>query len=251
MRGNLFKGLGYLYQGAGLLFKPGIWHYVVVPLTINILLFSAIIYYAYHQFNAWVVYLLDWLPDWLSFIDWLLWTTFALLITLLVVFTFSLLANLIAAPFNAFLAEAVEKHLTGEALSVAPRPLALEIVASLARELVKIAYYLPRALALVLLGFIPVINTVAPLLWFLFGAWMMAIQYVDYPMDNNRVSFDRMKLMLKEQRLTPLGYGSSVLIASIIPVINLIVMPAAVAGATLCWVNEFRELTKHSVSADV
>lgn len=240
MRGNFFKGLGYLYQGAGLLCKPGIWHYVVIPLVINILLFSAIIYYAYHQFNAWVVYLLNWLPSWLSFIDWLLWTIFAALVTLLVVFGFSLLANLIAAPFNGFLAEAVEKYLTGEPLTVSPRPLTLEIIASLWRELVKISYYLPRALALLLLGVIPVINTVAPLLWLLFGTWMLAIQYVDYPMDNNRISFDRMKLLLKEQRLTPIGFGSSVLMASLIPLVNLIVMPAAVAGATLCWVNEFR-----------
>ncbi|MCF7981788.1 MAG: sulfate transporter CysZ [Pseudomonadales bacterium] len=244
MQGNLFRGLGYLYQGAGLLLKPGIWHYVVIPLAINILLFSAIIYYAYHQFNSWVVYLMDWLPGWLSFIDWLLWITFALLITLLVVFSFSLLANFIAAPFNSFLAEAVERRLTGEALEVKPRPLILEILASLARELVKMAYYLPRALALLLLGFIPVVNTVAPVLWFLFGAWMMAIQYLDYPMDNSRISFDRMKMLLKEQRLTPLGYGSAVLLASIVPLVNLIVMPAAVAGATLCWVKEFRREAK-------
>ena len=125
-------------------------------------------------------------------------------------------------------------------MTVSPRPLTLEIIASLWRELVKISYYLPRALALLLLGVIPVINTVAPLLWLLFGTWMLAIQYVDYPMDNNRISFDRMKLLLKEQRLTPIGFGSSVLMASLIPLVNLIVMPAAVAGATLCWVNEFR-----------
>lgn len=240
MRGNLFKGAGYLYQGVKLLPKPGIRHYVLIPLSINILLFSVLIYYAYQQFNLWIAVALEWLPSWLSFLDWLLWLIFAVLILLLVVFTFSLLANFIAAPFNGFLAEAVEKHLTGKAPEVPQRPLATEIIASLARELVKISYYLPRALALLLLSFIPLINTAAPLLWFLFGAWMMAIQYLDYPMDNHRISFAEMKQQLKAERLTPLGYGICVLFAAMVPLLNLIVMPAAVAGATRCWVEEFR-----------
>lgn len=241
MRGNVFKGLGYLYRGAGLLNKPGIRHYVAIPLTINVLLFSAIIYYAYRQFGEWVGWIIEWLPDWLGFVDWLLWLTFGLVVLFLVLFTFNLLANLIAAPFNSFLAEAVERHVTGEASTVQPRPLLVEIMASLARELYKMGYYLPRVLLLFLVGLIPLVTPVAPFIWFLFGAWMMAIQYLDYPMDNNRVSFGRMRLQLREQRLTPLGYGTSVLLASMIPLVNLIVMPAAVAGATLCWVDEFRD----------
>ncbi len=240
MKGNIFRGLGYLYQGLGLLFKPGIWPYVVVPLTINLILFSLIIAYAYQQFNFWIVSILDWLPGWLSFVDWLLWMTFGLFILFIVIFTFNLLANLIAAPFNGFLAEAVERYLVGEPSRQKPRTLAKEVLVSLVREVRKMGYYLPRALLLFLLGLIPFITPIAPLLWFLFGAWMMAIQYLDYPMDNNRISFGRMRLELQEQRLTPLGFGSGVLLVAMVPLLNLIIMPAAVAGATVCWVKELR-----------
>lgn len=241
MAGNLFNGMSYLARGVSLLRQPGIRHYVWIPLCINILLFSLLIYSAYSQVNLWIAWLLDWLPGWLSFVDWLLWLIFALFVMLLVVFGFSLLANLIAAPFNAFLAEAVERHLTGRGPQVANRSLAKEVSASLGRELVKIAYYLPRALGLLLLGFIPLINLAAPFLWLLLGAWMMAIQYLDYPMDNHRTPFSTMRQQLRARSLTTLGFGGTVLMMSLIPLLNLIVMPASVAAATACWVDEFSE----------
>lgn len=241
MRGNLFSGAGYLWQGVGLLSKPGVRRYVLIPLLINILLFSVLIFYAYQQFDQWITALLNWLPGWLGFIDWLLWLIFAVLILLLVVFTFSFLANFIAAPFNAFLAGAVETYLTGSTSELPQRSLISEVLAGLSRELVKLGYYLPRALLLLLLSITPVLNMAAPLLWFLFGAWMMAIQYLDYPMDNHQIDFKQMRLQLRARRLTPLGYGAGVLLATMVPLVNLIVMPAAVAGATACWLEEFRD----------
>jgi CysZ protein len=67
---------------------------------------------------------------------------------------------------------------------------------------------------------------------------MMAIQYCDYPMDNNKVSFRQMKVMLAERRLTSLSFGAIVQIGMMIPLVNLIMMPAAVIGATLFWCEE-------------
>jgi uncharacterized protein involved in cysteine biosynthesis len=62
------------------------------------------------------------------------------------------------------------------------------------REWQKLAWYLPRAIVLLLLYFIPGIGqTVAPVLWFLFSAWMLAIQYCDYPFDNHKVPFKTMR----------------------------------------------------------
>jgi CysZ protein len=110
---------------------------------------------------------------------------------------------------------------------------------SIQRELHKLAYYLPRFLLLLVLTFIPVVNLVAPLLWFLFGAWMMSIQYCDYPMDNNKVSFRQMKQLMKARRVTSIGFGGLVQLGMLVPVVNLILMPAAVVGATIFWVEEY------------
>ncbi len=110
----------------------------------------------------------------------------------MVYYGFSVVANFIAAPFNGILSERVEQRLRGNSLSTELSLLQM-IPGTLARELAKLAYFLPRVLLLLILGFIPLINLATPVLWFIFSAWMMAIQYIDYPMDNNGLTFKRMK----------------------------------------------------------
>jgi CysZ protein len=76
----------------------------------------------------------------------------------------------------------------------------------------------------------------------LFGSWMMAIQYVDYPMDNNGVSFRKMRRSLSQQRLLHLGFGGGVSLLLMVPLVNFFAMPIAVAGATALYVGEHEAL---------
>jgi len=239
MKGNPFRGAGYLLRGIQMLPQPGIRQFVIVPLTVNILLFIGAIWLLINQFDQWVNYWLAKMPEWLSFLDFLLWPLFAVLVLVLVYYSFNVVANLIAAPFNGFLSEKVERSLRGEVLTDEGWGAVLALVPrAIGRELSKLAYYLPRFLLVLLVTFIPLVNVISPLLWFLFGAWMMAIQYCDYPMDNNKVSFKDMKLMLKRKRITSVGFGGLVQLGMMIPVVNLVLMPSAVIGATLYWVEE-------------
>jgi len=160
------------------------------------------------------------------------------LVFVMVYYSFSIVANIIAAPFNGFLSEKVEKRLRGDVITDEGWQAVIALIPrSIGRELSKLAYYLPRVLFLLLLSVIPVVNIVAPFLWLLFGAWMMAIQYCDYPMDNNKVSFKNMKLMLKSDRFTAIGFGGLTQVGMMIPILNLVLMPAAVVGATIYWVE--------------
>ena len=114
MQGNPFAGAGYLLQGLGLILKPRLRRFVLVPLAVNVILFGGLIWYGAGQFEA----LLDWLlPDWLDFLSWLLWPLFALTVLLVAFYGFTLVANLIAAPFNGLLAEKVEAYLGGAPLT--------------------------------------------------------------------------------------------------------------------------------------
>lgn len=241
MKGNPFQGAGYLVRGLKMLPDPQIRPFVLVPLLTNIILFVAAIWMLFSNFGGWVDSLIStFLPDWewLQFLHYLLWPLMALLVIVFVYYGFSMVANLIAAPFNGFLSEKVEKRLRGDVIQDEGWQAVLALVPrAIGRELAKLAYYLPRLLFLLVLSFIPVINIVAPLLWILFGAWMMAIQYCDYPMDNNKVSFKNMKNMLKADRLTSLGFGGLIQVGMMIPILNLILMPAAVVGATIYWVE--------------
>lgn len=236
---QLVKGFSYLLQGARLLSHPGLRLFVLLPLLVNIIMFSIGLGMLIFFVSGWMNSVLGWLPQWLTGITWLLWLLFALLFGMAVFFGFNLLANFIAAPLNGLLAEKVQLHLTGQTLGDANiAALVATIPHAIGREISKLTYYLPRVLLLVVLSFIPGINVIAPWLWLFFGAWMMVVQYIDYPMDNNGVSFRSMQRSLKQQRLLHLGFGGGVSILLMVPIVNFFAMPIAVAGATALYVAE-------------
>lgn len=242
MLGQPLVGAAALLKGARLLSAPGVRLFVVVPLVVNILLFTLSIWVLAMRFSPMVERLMGYLPDWLLWLEWLFWLLFALAAILLVFFLFSILANLIAAPFNGLLAEAVERHLNGEVPPPGGSLLGVlkETPAAILDELRKIAYYLIRAVPLLILYLIPPLNIAAPFLWVLFSAWMMALKYCDYPMGNHTIRFREQRQRLAERRLLGLGFGGTTLLATMIPVVNFLVMPAAVAGATVLWHEQLR-----------
>jgi CysZ protein len=234
------SGPGYLAAGLRLILRPGLRLFVLLPLTVNLLLFVALVSLAIQQFGFWVDALMPTLPEWLAFLEYLLWPLFVALVLLIIFFSFTLLANLIAAPFNGFLAEKVEAVVRGEDSSppFSWAELLAMIPRTLGRELRKLAYFLPRALGLLVLSLIPGLNLVAAPLWLLFGIWMMAVQYIDYPADNHKMSWDGMLAWLREKRWQSLGFGAATYAALLVPGLNILLMPAAVAGATVFWIRE-------------
>lgn len=237
------SGFSYLPAGFKLLLRPALWPYVLLPLGINILVFGSIVWLAADQFGTLVDALLPTLPEWLAWLAWLLWLVFVLVAAVIVLFTFSIVANFIAAPFNGLLAEAVERLLTGAAppASGSLWQAVREAPQALVDELRKLGYFILWAIPLALLSLVPLVNLVTPLLWALFSAWMLALQYLDYPLGNHGLRFAAQRQRLRAQPLLGLGFGGAVLIVTLIPLLNLVVMPAAVAGATRLWVERLRD----------
>ncbi|WP_339844645.1 sulfate transporter CysZ [uncultured Halopseudomonas sp.] len=233
------SGPDYLRQGWQLVRQPGLRRFVAIPLLLNLAVFAGLIGWGIRQFNIWMAQLMATIPQWLSFIEWLLWPLFALLVLLVLFFGFSILANLIASPFYGFLAEKVAEQERGEVSpSTGLRDIMLAVPRALGRELRKIAYYLPRLIILLLLSFVPVINLISSPLLIAFGVWMMAVQYIDLQADNDQVSFIDLLRWMRGRRLLSMGFGLPVYVGMLIPLINLLVMPSAVAGSTLLWVRE-------------
>lgn len=233
-------GVEYFVEGFRLIKRPGLRLFVILPMILNTLLFYWMVSASYELFDGWMVALMGWLPSWLSFLEWLFWPLYAIAIVMILAYCFVAVANIIGSPFYGLLSEKVEKELTGKSpesdegwgalLATVPR--------SLGRELRKQWYYLPRALLLLVLGLIPVVNLVVGVLWFLFSSWMMTLQYIDYPADNNKVSFMDMKRYAADRRWPSLSFGMLSYLVAMIPLVNLVAVPAAVCGATAFWVNE-------------
>ncbi len=243
-------GIGYFMRGFDIVRTPGIRRFVYIPLAVNVLLFSVAFYWLFGQIDQMMGALLDWLPDWLDWLSFLLWPLAVIAVLVLFSFLFSTIANWIAAPFNGLLAERVEQLLSGEPVdSGGWLDLVKDLPRIFKREVEKLIYYLPKALGVLLLWlllfFIPVIGQGAgTALWFLFTAWMMAIQYADYPFDNHKVRFAQMRQVLAADRSRSIGFGAMVTLFTMIPLLNLLVMPVAVCGATALWVENYRAQLK-------
>jgi len=246
MNNGPFKGANYFLRGLKLLSKPGIRLYVVIPFLINIILFTVLISFGIKYFGLLTEEFLPQLPNWLQWLDWLLWVIFLLATTLIAFYTFSLLANLVGAPFNGLLSEAVEYYLTGEKPPESGiKKMIVDFVPDIINELKKIAYSIAWAIPFLLLFLIPIVQLAAPFLWMLFTAWMLAMQYVDYPMANYKIKLKEVRKHLSDHRMMSLGFGGTTMLATMIPIGNFFVMPAAVAGATIFWVETLKD-TKES-----
>ena len=234
------SGASYFIKGFELIKLKGIRRFVFIPLLVNILLFSVAFYFMYLQLDHYMQLLTDWLPDFMTWLTSILWPIAVLFLLIMFSFIFSSVANWLAAPFNGLLSEKVENLLTGEVLqNTTTVDVIKDIPRTLGREWSKLKYYLPRAIGFFLLYWIlPVIGQV---LWFMFLAWMMAVQYKDYPFDNHKVSFNEMKLALQDNKGLSYSFGITTAIFSMIPIVNLIVMPVAICGATALWVDNYRE----------
>lgn len=238
MISNPVTGAGYFFRGLSLINKPGVRRFVIMPLLINILIFAGLIWLSADQFGSFIDWFTPTLPEWLLWLTWLLWLVFGLMAFIVLFFGFTLLANLVGAPFNSYLAAAVEKHLTGQPIPDSGKSIGQDIVEGVLGELKKILYYLMWAIPLFIISFIPGINLLSPLLWAVFGAWMLSLEYTDYPLGNHGLTFPTIRQKIREQRMLSLGYGGAVMLATLIPLFNFLVMPVAVAGATALRVEQ-------------
>ena len=236
------SGFGYFFYGLELAVTPGIRQFVLLPLLANILLVGGALFYLFSHLDVWIEQLMGQLPGFLSWLSYILWPLLVLTILATFSYFFSTLANFVAAPFNGLLAEKVEEHLTGKKVNEDGMfAVVRDTPRILAREWRKLLYVLPKAIGLFILLLIPALGqTLGPVLWFGFTAWMLAIQYCDYPFDNHKVPFNEMRNNLKQKQGKAYSFGALVAIFTTVPILNLIIMPVAVCGATAIWVSEFK-----------
>ncbi|WGE50835.1 sulfate transporter CysZ [Actinobacillus equuli subsp. haemolyticus] len=239
---DLGLGFHYFIYGWRLMLQRKLLPFVLIPIAINSVLMIALLWFFIGNIVGWADWIVSFMPSWLDWLTIILVPLAVLSLIMLFYFTFTTITNFIAAPFNALLAEKVELQLTGEQLNnMTVAEMLKDVPRMLKREWQKMMYSIPRFIALFLLSFVPVIGqTVVPVLTFIFGAWLLAIQYCDYPFDNHKISFKRMRNALGQRKILNFTFGTFVSIFTALPFVNLVVMPVAVCGATAMWVEEYR-----------
>jgi CysZ protein len=225
-------GLAAFNDSLTLIRRPGVRTFVWVPAAISLVVIATGITVSLTQIDPLVSRLLQSLPDWLAFLDYLLTPLAYLVVVLLGTWLYGYVATFIASPFLGILAERVERELTG----TGPTPegsLLTVALAAVRREFRKLLYHLPRGLAVLVVTLLPLINVAAPLLWVWFGAWMVAVQYYDYTVENRGGPFAETLTQLRAERMASLGFGVPTLAMLSVPLLNFLAVPIAVVGGTI------------------
>lgn len=246
---DFLQGARYAFRGFRRLPEPGLRPFVIVPVLINTVIFALMFWLAVDQFGA----LLNWLlPNPEAYADggfldsvifyilliarWLLWPIFVIMVVILMFYSFTIVANLIGSPFNGVLAAKVEQSLTdGRQPPDVPFKLSREIWLATAGELRKLIYFAALAVPLLIITLIPVINVVSPFLWLWYAAWVLSLEYMDFPMGNHGIPFRAQRRIAKQRRWLMFGFGATVTLMTMVPLLNLLAMPTAVIGAATLW----------------
>jgi CysZ protein len=220
-----FKGLFWLSKAQ---LRP----FLLVPLLINLVLYSTALVLGYFYLNTVISHLI---PAWLHWLSWLLYPLFFICAVIVGFFSFTVLANLIASPFYGKLAEKTAMLIAQQnnQEQTVGMPVNHHWTHVMLGELKRISYLLKWMLLLTIISIIPGLNLISPLLWALFGAWACALEYLAYPLENKGLLFLQQKDLIGSVRFSALSFGSVVMLGLGLPVFNLLVSPAAVIGATL------------------
>jgi CysZ protein len=143
-----------------------------------------------------------WIGGLLTALRWLIELIAGLLIMLLGLVLVLVVSSIVAAPFNDALSEAVERILTGElAPPFSLRRMMADLVRSVRLELLKVL-----------------------------------VDYVDWPAARRNWSVGDRVSFTRRQLPAVAGFGTGVWLLLFIPLINLLFMPAAVAGGTMLFI---------------
>ena len=231
---SLATGIRCFRQGFTLVRRPRLRRFVWLPIVTSLVVVAALVGYVFSQTDAMVSWVIDRLPDAFAVVGPVLSALLYLVTLLAGGWLVGFVAVFLASPFLGNLSAGAER----EAFGTGPEyetSLAREFVAAISRELRKLGYSLPRLLGVFLISLIPIVSPFAPLLWWIFGAWIMAVQFADYATENRGEPFRATLSRLRSNRTTAFGFGAVTTLLMAVPLLNVVVIPVAVCGGAMLW----------------
>lgn len=230
--------MGYLAKGQKWVGRHGRWWaFGMIPALITLVGYVVALYFL----GGWAGDIADWATpfadDWGSPWQGLLRTALAAIVfvggLMLSVLTFTAVTLLVGQPFYEELCEKVDET-EGGAPTPPDTPLWRELLVSARDSL----HVLVRAAGFGVLlfagGFIPVIGqTVVPVLGFLVSGFFLTVELTSVGLQRRGVP-QRERIRLLRSRLgLAFGFGVPLVLAFLVPLVTVVAMPGAVAGATL------------------
>lgn len=251
---NFSRGFFSPFRSLKLLrLHPRLLRYIVIPFLINALVFSAAVYLGLDFFGSTVVEYIPRGEAWYwSVIYWLLWVVAVLLTAVLVFFSFTVVGNLLASPFNDLLSERVEEVLSG---LVNNDPFNLgrffrEAWQTVLMEAKKMWVFVVIMVMILPLNLLPGIgNALYTLLAIGLTLFFLSFEYLGFVMVRKGRFFREQKTYISARKFLMLGFSCGVMVMLAIPFFQLLCIPLAVIGATRLWCEEESLLSAGPVTA--
>lgn len=230
------EGIGYCFKGLGWVARhPRWWLFGLIPALIAFVLYAvALVWLAVHagEIAAWATPFADgW--EWRDAFRFLVGVVVFVAGLGLAVLTFTSVTLAIGEPFYEKLSEKVEEDLGG--LPDEPdQPFWRSLVRSVRDSAVTMGYVLLLSLPLFVLGFVPVIGqTVVPVLSAIVSGFFLTVELTALAMERRGLERRERFSLLRANMAPSLGFGVPVFLAFLVPLVSVIAMPAAVAGAVM------------------
>ena len=219
--------------------KPGLLKYLLIPFFINLLVFTLTVYFGLDLFQRMLEAYAPSTEVWYgTLLYYLSWMVASLLTTVIVFFSFTVIGNLIASPFNELLSERTEVLISGVPSG---EPFSLKLFwndskYAVVLEIKKMAVFVTCMVLLFGINFIPGIGTlIYAVLAPAFTLFFLAVEYMAFVLMRKQLSFSEQRRYIFKHPILMLGYACGVFCMLAIPFVQLFCIPLAVVGATLLW----------------
>jgi CysZ protein len=235
---QFFLGVSLLGRGLGLVLRsPKLLGLGLLPAVISGVLYAVALFFLVDylpELSRGVTWFADdWSATGRDLIQVLAGIALAGVTVLLAVLTFTAVTLLIGDPFYERISELVEHRFGG-----VPNEAEVGFWPSLGRSLVDslrlIGLSVLIGIPLFALGFVPVVGqTVIPVIGGAVGGWLLALELTGVPFQRRGQRLRDRRIVLRQHRPLALGFGVAVFCCFLIPLGAILLMPAAIAGATL------------------
>jgi CysZ protein len=146
---------------------------------------------------------------------------------------FTAVTLIVGGPFYEHIAEQIEDEL-GVTEGHLDLPWRKQLLAGIRDGIVLLLRSLLFTVPLFIAGFIPAVGqTVVPVLVALVTAWFMALEVVAVPFYRRGIGLRKRTAVLRRRRMLAAGLGLPAALLCMIPLLAIVVMPAAFAGGVL------------------
>jgi CysZ protein len=235
MINDFLKGIKSPYNGAKYLIKnKNLAPYIILPISINIIIYILFIVLSYSYLPKFLNNFYS-LPE--SFWGYIIYYIQILLITVLVIsvviFSFTILANIIAAPFNEFLCRKIMKQ---NNLEIKELPFLKEVKRIIFIEIKKALILIAVAILAFLIALIPF--PLFSFISYIIVSSTIAYNYLDYSLEVDLIDFQDRTKYFAQKFFYLIGMGIVIQFILIIPILSLILLPTAVTGACLNYIKD-------------